>query len=70
MDGSFGDDVCVQTVAEVDGVNVIAVGMRVSLVRGCFAEDALARLLSCAHVPAVRGYHIRGGRHTIPNRCT
>lgn len=64
MDGSFGNDVGVQTVAKIDGVDVVAVDKQVSLVRGCGAEDALARLLSCAHVPAVQGYWRRASYHS------
>lgn len=69
MDGDFGDDVGVEAVAEIDGVDVVAVSAQHRLALG--KRGRLAGSLEvCAAGTRGKGRAGAGSLHTIPNRCT
>lgn len=70
VDGSFGDNVGVETVAQVNGVDVVAkrkrhrvsLGLERESTRGATADNCLGELS--------KANYGRWRRHTTPNHCT
>ena len=66
MHSSLGDDVGVESVAEVNGVDVVTVNRRLAFIRGGISTTRFQGAKSDTRSNVERGR----GKHTIPNHCT